>query len=90
MKHKVVEIDINKLYIDELNDFPVDKDGDEWALFVENLKEEGIFHPLVVNKTDSKYGILSGQRRFLAAKEIGLKTVPCVVKRLCLISQNKT
>jgi len=82
MKHKVVEIDINKLYIDELNDFPVDKDGDEWALFVENLKEEGIFHPLVVNKTDSKYGILSGQRRFLAAKEIGLKTVPCVVKKV--------
>ena len=82
MKHKVVEININKLYVDELNDFPVNRDGEDWTLFVQNLKEEGMFHPLVVTPNGGLYSILSGQRRFLAAKEIGLVAVPCIVKKV--------
>lgn len=80
MKHKVVNLSVSSLYVDELNDFPVDNSGREWKLFVENLKEEGIFHPLVVTKNGAKYGILSGQRRYLAAQQIGLKEVPCIIR----------
>lgn len=51
---------------------------------IEELKvsilEYGIIQPLIVRKSIKGYEIVAGERRFRAAKEAGLKTVPAVVK----------
>jgi ParB family transcriptional regulator, chromosome partitioning protein len=47
---------------------------------VESIKEHGILEPLVVAKTPAGYQIIAGERRWRAAKIVGLKTVPIVVK----------
>ncbi len=47
---------------------------------VESIKEHGILEPLVVAKTPAGYQIIAGERRWRAAKIVGLPTVPVVVK----------
>lgn len=45
-----------------------------------SIKNNGIIQPLVTRKTsDGRYELISGERRFRAAKNIGLETVPCIV-----------
>ena len=47
---------------------------------VESIREQGILEPLVVAKTPAGYQIIAGERRWRAAKILGLKKVPVVVK----------
>lgn len=53
---------------------------------IEELKasiiEHGILQPLVVRKSIKGYEIVVGERRFRAAKEAGLATIPAVVREL--------
>ncbi|MDN3017830.1 ParB/RepB/Spo0J family partition protein [Paenibacillus sp. BSR1-1] len=48
----------------------------------ESILEHGILQPLVVRKTIKGYEIVVGERRFRAAKEAKLETVPAVVREL--------
>lgn len=45
-----------------------------------SIKEFGIIQPIVVNKKDSKYEIIAGERRYRAARMAGLTHVPIIVK----------
>lgn len=47
---------------------------------VESIKEYGIIQPLIVTKASGKYELIAGERRLRAAKTIGLKTVPAIVR----------
>lgn len=47
---------------------------------VESIKEHGILEPLVVAKTPAGYQIIAGERRWRAAKIVGLINVPVIVK----------
>lgn len=56
---------------------------DETALkeLAASIKTHGIIQPIVLNKQeDGKYMIIAGERRWRAAKMIGLKEVPAVIK----------
>ena len=45
----------------------------------ESIKKYGIIQPLIVRKINDKYEIVSGERRYRAAKKIGMLTVPALV-----------
>lgn len=47
---------------------------------VESIREQGILEPIVVAKTPAGYQIIAGERRWRAAKVLGLAKVPVVVK----------
>ncbi len=47
-----------------------------------SIKENGILQPILVRKVEDKYQIIAGERRFRAAKSLGLKKVPVVVKEI--------
>ena len=47
-----------------------------------SIKEQGIINPITVRPYGKKYVIVAGERRFLAAKEAGLKTVPALVRKV--------
>ncbi len=47
---------------------------------VESIREQGILEPIVVAKTPAGYQIIAGERRWRAAKVLGLPKVPVVVK----------
>jgi len=45
-----------------------------------SIKEHGIIEPLVVAKTPAGYQIIAGERRWRAAKQAGLTTVPVILR----------
>lgn len=47
---------------------------------VESVREKGILEPIVVAKTPAGYQIIAGERRWRAAKVLGLPKVPVVIK----------
>ena len=51
------------------------------ADLVESIREHSILEPLVVAETPAGYQIIAGERRWRAAKVLGLEKVPAIVKR---------
>lgn len=47
-----------------------------------SIKEQGIINPITVRPYGEKYIIVAGERRFLAAKEAGLKVIPAIIKKV--------
>ncbi|MDC2992008.1 ParB/RepB/Spo0J family partition protein [Candidatus Pelagibacter sp.] len=80
-----VEQTTNKLSITALypNKFQPRKIFDEDSLndLEKSIKERGIIQPIIVRKSDenTKYEIIAGERRWLAAQKAGLHEVPVVV-----------
>lgn len=52
------------------------------AELARSVMQKGILQPLLVRPTGTGYEIVAGERRFRAAEQVGLKTVPVVVKTL--------
>ncbi|HZK40146.1 MAG TPA: ParB/RepB/Spo0J family partition protein [Atribacterota bacterium] len=48
----------------------------------ESIKKHGIIQPIVVRKMANGYEIIAGERRLKAAKEIGLKKIPVIIKSI--------
>ncbi|HZK12067.1 MAG TPA: ParB/RepB/Spo0J family partition protein [Atribacterota bacterium] len=46
----------------------------------ESIKKHGIIQPIIVRKMANGYEIVAGERRLRAAKEIGLKKIPAIIK----------
>lgn len=56
-------------------------EGQRKADMVESIRANGVLVPIIVrSSSDGKYEILSGHNRVAAAKEVGLKIVPAVVR----------
>lgn len=47
-----------------------------------SIKTYGILNPLLVRKTPQGYEIIAGERRYRAAKMLGLKEVPAIIKEI--------
>lgn len=74
------EIDISKI---EVNPFQPRRDFDQAALeeLAESIKQLGIIQPITVRKVnDNKYQLISGERRFRAAKIAGLTKLPTYIR----------
>ena len=81
-----LETNINKLPISDLlsNKFQPRKIFDEESLhdLTNSIKQRGIIQPIIVRVSadhDSKYEIIAGERRWLAAQKAGLHEVPVVI-----------
>src|SRR5210317_39364 len=81
-----IESQKNKLAIIEIipNKFQPRKNFDEENLndLVNSIRERGIIQPIIVRKSEdqiSKYEIIAGERRWLAAQKAGLHEVPAVI-----------
>ena len=47
-----------------------------------SIKEQGIINPIMVRPYGKKYVIIAGERRYLAAREAGLKRVPALIRKV--------
>jgi len=43
-----------------------------------SIKEKGILQPIIVREKNDRYEIIAGERRCVAAKNIGIKDIPCI------------
>ena len=81
-----VETKTNKLSLSEIvpNKYQPRKDFDEDNLedLTNSIKERGVIQPIIVRKSNSensKFEIIAGERRWLAARKAGLHEIPVVV-----------
>lgn len=75
---------IAQIPVDELQSNPLQPRGsltpESLVDLVDSIREHGVLEPLVVAKTPAGYQIIAGERRWRAAKIVGLPTVPAVIK----------
>ena len=83
MSDKITTINIGELHLFPENPFKVRKD-DAFDELTESIMADGIYTPLMLapDKENGGYIIISGQRRFEAAKVAGLETVPAIINEL--------
>ena len=81
-----VETRINKLSLSEIipNRYQPRKNFDQDNLndLANSIRERGVIQPIIVRKSEtdnSKYEIIAGERRWLAAKQAGLDDIPVVL-----------
>ena len=81
-----VESKTNKLLLSDIvqNKSQPRKNFDETNLkeLTDSIKERGVIQPIIVRKSNydnSKYEIIAGERRWLAARKAGLHDIPVVV-----------
>ena len=81
-----VELKTNKLSLSEIvpNKYQPRKNFEEEMLndLTNSIKERGVIQPIIVRKSNSessKYEIIAGERRWLAARKAGLHDIPVVV-----------
>jgi len=57
-------------------------DPDKMLELQKSIKQYGILEPIIVRTIDTGYELVAGERRFRAAKELGLDKIPAVVHQL--------
>jgi ParB family chromosome partitioning protein len=88
-KDFIFHIEVDKIYP---NPHQPRRDFGEDALreLAQSIREFGILQPLVVTKVENEsdrgwdvhYELVAGERRLMAAKMLGLQTVPVIIKRI--------
>ncbi|HUB66620.1 MAG TPA: ParB/RepB/Spo0J family partition protein [Candidatus Methylacidiphilales bacterium] len=53
---------------------------EELAEMAESIRERGVIQPLIVRKVGAKYELIAGERRWRAAGEAGVKSLPAIVR----------
>ena len=75
---------INEILVSKIsaNPYQPRSNFDEQALaeLTESIRQLGIIQPITVRKIGMSYQIISGERRFKAARAAGLETIPAYVK----------
>ena len=81
-----VETKVNKLLLSEIipNKYQPRKNFDDENLndLTNSIKERGVIQPIIVRKSsndNSKFEIIAGERRWLAARKAGLHDIPVVL-----------
>ena len=57
-------------------------DEDKLNELAASIEEHGLIQPLVLRKAEKGYEIVAGERRWRAARKIGIREIPCIVREL--------
>lgn len=78
-EHEIQELRISDI---DPNGLQPRKFFDENALneLAQSIKQYGVIQPITVKPVDDRYMIVTGERRWRAARMAGLKTIPAIVK----------
>ena len=81
-KPKVEDIPLSELSPFKDHPFKV-KEDEELERLKESIKESGVLVPALARpKADGGYELISGHRRMAACKELGLETIPVIIREL--------
>ena len=81
MKQAAFEVDIDSVFPNKSQPRQY-FDEEKIEVLGESIKEHGIIQPIIVRKEGKFYKIIAGERRWRAAKQVGLKKVPIIEKEL--------
>ena len=67
---------LESIIVEEQIRSSVDTEGESFKALMESIKDRGVLEPVLVTPKDGKYLLLCGERRFLAARKLGLESIP--------------
>jgi len=57
-------------------------DPEKISELAQSIKEHGVIQPIILNKEENIYIVVAGERRFRAAKSIGLLEIPAIIMNI--------
>ncbi len=79
-------MDITEIRVSDcvpFEDYPFQiRDNAEMEMLKDSIRESGVLMPVAVRPKEKQYEILSGHRRIHACKQLGIETVPALIKEL--------
>ena len=57
-------------------------DPEKISELAQSIKEHGVIQPILLNREDDTYIVIAGERRFRAAKSIGLTEIPAIIMNI--------
>jgi ParB/RepB/Spo0J family partition protein len=75
----MTDLEMSKLFIGVSN---VRKSVGDLTELKMSIQEKGVLQPLLVRPLKNKYEVVVGSRRFEAAKSLGLKRVPVIIRQM--------
>jgi ParB family transcriptional regulator, chromosome partitioning protein len=82
LRHQgVLEIDLHQIRPNPYQP-RIEFNSDALADLRESIREKGVISPVIVRRVTDGYELIAGERRFRAAREMGLKKIPAVVKEV--------
>jgi len=79
------ESDIKEISIDQIRPNPyqprIKFDGEKLRELAESIKEHGVVQAIIVSPVNGEFILVAGERRYRAAKMVGLQTIPAVVRK---------
>lgn len=59
-------------------------DAEELSELADSIKEHGVLQPIIVSydENDSRYVLIAGERRWMAARYAGLESIPAIVREV--------
>jgi ParB/RepB/Spo0J family partition protein len=73
----IMDVELSKLFIGKTN---VRKSAGDVGDLVESVRQKGILEPVLARPVGGRFELVVGSRRFEAAKVVGLKRMPAVVR----------
>ncbi len=55
---------------------------EDLADLASSIRQQGVLQPILVREVNERYQLIAGERRWRAAKMVGLPTIPCLVHNL--------
>jgi ParB family chromosome partitioning protein len=81
---EIRDIEVSTIKVSELNtrkDLDAGTEDAGLEDLANSIKEKGLLNPIIVKKNnDGSYGLIAGQRRFLACKRLGWGTIPAIIR----------
>ncbi|HON61489.1 MAG TPA: ParB/RepB/Spo0J family partition protein, partial [Deltaproteobacteria bacterium] len=76
---QIIEIPSDEIYP---NPIQPRKTFDETTIaeLAESIKKHGLISPILVRRTNTRYEIIAGERRYHACKLAGIQNIPSIVK----------
>jgi ParB family chromosome partitioning protein len=71
-----MHLPLGSIIVEEQIRSSVDAEGESFKALMASIKDRGVLEPALVTPRDSKYLLLCGERRYLAAQKLGLESIP--------------
>lgn len=75
----IMQLELSKLFVGKVN---VRKNPGDVRELADSIREKGILEPVLARPVGARYELVIGSRRLAAAREVGLKRIPAVVREM--------
>jgi hypothetical protein len=71
-----IHLPLGRIIVEEQIRTGIDRKGESFQALMESIRQKGVLEPVLVARRDERFLLISGERRFLACRQLGLETIP--------------